>query len=106
MRSTLDESITEPTRAQLEAYYRKNAETYAPGEAVSFDHVFFSFGSEPADQAALLANLRGVLEAAGSSLDRALKVTVFMTDLTQFQAMNAVYGERFPSAPPARRRRK
>jgi 2-iminobutanoate/2-iminopropanoate deaminase len=49
-----------------------------------------------------LENIKTVLEAAGSSLDKVLKCTVFLTDIADFQAMNAVYHSYFPSAPPAR----
>ncbi|MHB8765616.1 MAG: Rid family hydrolase, partial [Deferrisomatales bacterium] len=42
------------------------------------------------------------LEAADTSLDRVVKTTVFLTDLGQFAAMNEVYAEYFPAAPPAR----
>jgi 2-iminobutanoate/2-iminopropanoate deaminase len=49
-----------------------------------------------------LENVRGVLEAAGSGLDRVVKTTVFMTDLKEFQAMNGVYATFFPNDPPAR----
>jgi 2-iminobutanoate/2-iminopropanoate deaminase len=50
----------------------------------------------------VLDNVRAVLEAAGSGLDRVVKMTVFMTDLGDFARMNAVYAEYFPDAPPAR----
>jgi 2-iminobutanoate/2-iminopropanoate deaminase len=49
-----------------------------------------------------LRNVRAVLEAAGSSLDRVVKATVFLTQMADFAAMNAVYGEAFTSEPPAR----
>jgi 2-iminobutanoate/2-iminopropanoate deaminase len=49
-----------------------------------------------------LRNLAAVLAAAGSGMDRVLKVTVFMTDLGAFAAMNEVYARHFPSDPPAR----
>ena len=49
-----------------------------------------------------LTNLARVLEAAGSSLGRVVKTTVFMQDLSEFAAMNAVYGEYFTTNPPAR----
>lgn len=49
-----------------------------------------------------LNNLARVLEAAGSSLGRVIKTTVFMQDLSEFAAMNAVYGEYFAANPPAR----
>ena len=50
----------------------------------------------------VLENLKAVLEAAGSSLAAAVKATVFLTDLNDFAAMNAVYARYFPSNPPAR----
>src|ERR1700687_1683289 len=50
----------------------------------------------------VLENLKSVLAAAGSSLDRAVKTTVFLKDLADFAAMNEVYGRYFPSDPPAR----
>ena len=50
----------------------------------------------------VLENLKSVLAAAGSSLDRAVKTTVFLKDLADFAAMNEVYGRYFSAAPPAR----
>ena len=49
-----------------------------------------------------LENLKTVLEAAGSSMDKVLKCTVFLTDITNFAAMNEVYHSYFPANPPAR----
>ncbi len=52
----------------------------------------------------VLKNLRAVLKAAGSDLDRAVKTTVFIKDMNDFGAMNEVYGrpEYFGAQPPAR----
>ena len=50
----------------------------------------------------VLTNLSHVLLAAGSSLNHVVKTTVFLQDLSEFAAMNAVYAEFFPSTPPAR----
>jgi 2-iminobutanoate/2-iminopropanoate deaminase len=50
----------------------------------------------------VLTNLAAVLEAAGSSMGQVVKCTVFLKDLGDFQAMNAVYAEAFPAEPPAR----
>ncbi len=50
----------------------------------------------------VLTNLSNVLEAAGSSLSRVMKTTVFLANFDDFQAMNAVYAEFFPEQPPAR----
>ena len=52
--------------------------------------------------ARVLENLKAVLAAAGSSLDRAVKTTVYMKDLGQFAAMNEVFGRYFQQNPPAR----
>ena len=47
-------------------------------------------------------NIKGVLEAAGSGLDKVVKTTVFLADINDFAAFNAVYSEFFPQDPPAR----
>ena len=49
-----------------------------------------------------LENVRGILEAAGSGMDQVVKTTVFLADINDFAAFNAVYGEFFPQNPPAR----
>jgi 2-iminobutanoate/2-iminopropanoate deaminase len=48
------------------------------------------------------ANLRAVLEAAGSSLDNVVKTTVFLRNLDDFAAMNEVYASHIGGTPPAR----
>jgi 2-iminobutanoate/2-iminopropanoate deaminase len=50
----------------------------------------------------VLDNLRAVLEAAGTSMGRVVKTTVYMTNLADFQKMNEVYAEYFPQDKPAR----
>jgi 2-iminobutanoate/2-iminopropanoate deaminase len=50
----------------------------------------------------VMANLTAVLEAAGATLAQVAKTTIFLVDLGDFTAVNQVYGESFPSAPPAR----
>ena len=49
-----------------------------------------------------LANLAAILEAAGSSMDKLVKTSVFLMDLADFQAMNEVYASRVGERPPAR----
>lgn len=56
--------------------------------------------SEQARQA--LLNLKAVIESGGSSLDKVIKTTVFITDMAQFGAINAVYSEFFSEPYPAR----
>ena len=50
----------------------------------------------------VFANLKAVLEAAGSSLDNVVKTTVFMKDMNDFVAMNEVYASHFGEHKPAR----
>ncbi|MGH7395531.1 MAG: Rid family detoxifying hydrolase, partial [Candidatus Methylomirabilales bacterium] len=50
----------------------------------------------------VLENLKAVLAAAGSSLDRVLRVGVYLTDLGHFQAMNRIFAEYLDSHRPAR----
>jgi 2-iminobutanoate/2-iminopropanoate deaminase len=59
-------------------------------------------GGVEAETRQVLANLRAVLSAAGSGLDRVVKTTVFLADMADFQAMNGVYAEIFASHRPAR----
>ena len=50
----------------------------------------------------VLANLKAVIEAAGSSLNQVVKTTVFMKNLDDFVAMNKIYADTFGSHTPAR----
>lgn len=49
-----------------------------------------------------LENLKAILEASGYSLSDVVKTTVFVTDINNFNAINAVYAEYFPKEAPAR----
>ena len=49
-----------------------------------------------------LLNIKAILEAAGSSLDRVVKVTVFLKDINDFKRVNEVYAQFFGQNPPAR----
>ncbi len=59
-------------------------------------------GGIEAETRRVLKNLAAVLDEAGTSLGNVVKTTVFLTDMTEFKAMNAVYAEFFPTNPPAR----
>ncbi len=50
----------------------------------------------------VLANLKNVLEAAGSSMDRVIKTTIFLADMDDFAKVNAIYEEAFGQHKPAR----
>ena len=59
-------------------------------------------GDVAAQTERVLQNLKGVVEAAGSSLQHVVKTTVFLADMNDFAAMNEVYGRYFTAHPPAR----
>ena len=86
-------------------------------QAVIHEGVLYASGQIPIDPATntlvegdierqteqVFANLRAVLEAAGTSLDRVLRATVYLTDLSLFSRVNAVYARHFSGDPkPAR----
>lgn len=85
-------------------------------QAIRVHNLVFCAGQTPIDPATgkliegdvaaqtrrVLQNLGAVLDAAGTSLARVVKTTVFLTDMTNFKAMNEVYAEFFPEHPPAR----
>ena len=50
----------------------------------------------------VMENLKGIVEAAGSALDRVVRTTVFLADMNEFAAMNEIYARYFPAQPPAR----
>ena len=50
----------------------------------------------------VLENLKGIVEAAGSSMDKAVRATVFLLDMNEFAAMNEVYARYFSRSAPAR----
>ncbi len=50
----------------------------------------------------VMANLEAVLTAAGTTFDRVVRATIYLTDLGDFAKVNAIYGEKFAKDPPAR----
>ncbi len=59
-------------------------------------------GGIEAEARRTLENIKAILEAAGSSMDLAVQTFVFMTDLSDFPKMNAIYAEYFKANPPGR----
>jgi 2-iminobutanoate/2-iminopropanoate deaminase len=60
------------------------------------------FGDIKAETRRTLMNVQAILESAGSSLKEVVRVGVYLADLKDFDAMNEVYREFFPTDPPAR----
>ena len=50
----------------------------------------------------VMANLAALLKASGSEVSQIVKTTIFLADMNDFAAVNAIYGEAFSGAPPAR----
>ena len=88
--------------------------TYSQG--ISTENIIFTAGQIPLDPSTgeviegdfktrvrrVLLNIDGILVEAGSSLSNAVKLTVFMTDLSRFSELNEVFLEFFEKDPPAR----
>jgi 2-iminobutanoate/2-iminopropanoate deaminase len=85
-------------------------------QAIKANGFIFASGQIPLDPATMriveggieeqtgrvLDNLKAVLEAAGSSLDRVVKTTVYLADMGEFAAMNEIYAKYFGATKPAR----
>ncbi|HZF39803.1 MAG TPA: RidA family protein [Blastocatellia bacterium] len=85
-------------------------------QAIKANGFIFASGQIPLDPATMqiveggieeqtervLDNLKAVLEATGSSLDRVVKTTVYLADMSEFAAMNEIYARYFGSTKPAR----
>ena len=59
-------------------------------------------GDVAAQTERVLQNITAILDAAGTSLSRVVKTTVFLKNMNDFAAMNGVYGRHFTAEPPAR----
>jgi len=62
----------------------------------------FIAGDVAAQTDRAIRNLAGILKAAGSSLEKVVRASVFLKNMSDFAAMNEVYGKYFSFAPPAR----
>ena len=62
----------------------------------------FIAGDVAAQTDRAIRNLAAILKAAGSNLEKVVRATVFLKNMSDFAAMNEVYGKYFSSAPPAR----
>jgi 2-iminobutanoate/2-iminopropanoate deaminase len=59
-------------------------------------------GGVSAQTEQVLKNLAAILKSAGGGLDKVVRTTVYLKNMSDFAAMNEVYGQHFTSAPPAR----
>src|SRR5215471_16694906 len=113
MSEKLQRSVVEPKNPRLNASRRANL-PHVPGIRVG-DYIFLS-GMGPIDPQTgernhgpiaeqiqiTLANMRHMLESAGSSLDRVVRVHIVLADILDMAQMDRVYREFFPINPPPR----
>ncbi len=85
-------------------------------QAIATDNLLFISGQLPIDPLSgtmidgdiagkthrILQNAQAIAEEAGTNLKNAVKTTIFLTDLADFQDVNTAYGSFFPKTPPAR----
>jgi len=50
----------------------------------------------------VMENLKNIIESAGSNMGKVVKCTILLSDMANFAEVNAIYGEYFPTDPPAR----
>jgi 2-iminobutanoate/2-iminopropanoate deaminase len=82
---------------------RANGFIFVSGQiAIDPDTNQFAGGDIAEQTKRVLENLKAIIEAAGSSLDRVVKTTVYLEDIADFPVMNDVYARYFPGTPPAR----
>jgi 2-iminobutanoate/2-iminopropanoate deaminase len=99
------------------SYSDRAPRVYGPySQAITFGDLIYTSGQIPLDPVTMevvaggiteqgtqaLANLRAVLQTAGSDLDRVVKTTVFLVDLADFAGLNEVYAAAFGDHRPAR----
>ncbi len=92
-------------RVPVFSWYRDhNGLIYTSGHAaVDIDSYAIERGDLLAEAQATLTNLKRTLESAGSSMEKVLKVTVYLTDMSQYNAFNSIYAKFFKGPrPPAR----
>jgi 2-iminobutanoate/2-iminopropanoate deaminase len=110
---TLKREIIQPKNDKLNVSRSLNL-PHSPGVKVG-DFIFLSgmvsidpatgeraLGTVTSETRQILANMKHMLESAGSSMENIVKVNVFIYDMLEFENMNAAYREFFPVAPPAR----
>lgn len=93
-----------PTKNNLpfSAAVRVGNMLYVSGQMGTDESVKIVPGGIEAETRQTLLNMKRILERHGSSLDRVVKCTVMMADMSEWPAMNAIYVQQFPDHLPAR----
>jgi 2-iminobutanoate/2-iminopropanoate deaminase len=91
-----------PRRLPLSTAYRAGDFIFVSGQVAFGPDGKLVAGGIEAETRQTLDNIASALDQAGASLADVVKVTVWLADLAEFPAFNAVYATYFPKAPPAR----
>jgi 2-iminobutanoate/2-iminopropanoate deaminase len=91
-----------PARVPLSQAIKAGDWVFASGQLGTIAPGTLAAGGIAAETRQVCENLKAVLEAGGSSLERVVKVTIYMVDLGELMEMNRVFSEYFPHDPPAR----
>jgi 2-iminobutanoate/2-iminopropanoate deaminase len=102
-RSVIHTDKVPPARVPLSQAIRSGDWIFASGQ-LGFDSKTGKLmaGGIRAETRQVCENLKAILEAGGSSLEKVAKVTIYMTDLNELLAMNEVFSSYFSKDPPAR----
>jgi 2-iminobutanoate/2-iminopropanoate deaminase len=102
-RETVDAAAAPPVIGPYSHAVRAGDLLFCSGQIPLDPHTGELVGESAAEQARrCLENLQAVCDAAGTTLDRAVRMTIYMTDLAAFAEVNEVYGSFFVADPPAR----
>lgn len=102
-RSVVHTDRVPPARVPLSQAIRAGDWVYASGQLGLDPRTGrLAAGGVAAETRQVCENLKAVLGAAGSSLAKVVKVTIYLADLAELTAMNDVFNEYFPHEPPAR----
>jgi len=91
-----------PARVPLSQAIKAGDWVFASGQLGTVAPGKLADGGIAGETRQVCENLKAVLEAAGSSLAKVVKVTIYMVDLNELMAMNEVFSQYFPVDPPAR----
>ena len=97
----MPKTVGEVSRIPLSPAVIQGNTVFVSGQVPVDDNGMILEGIE-AQTRLVLDKIKELVEAAGSSMDKVVKTTVFLTDKTDFAAMNSIYAEYFPESPPAR----
>ncbi|HEY4809524.1 MAG TPA: Rid family detoxifying hydrolase [Solirubrobacteraceae bacterium] len=102
-RETVDAPAAPPAIGPYSHAVRAGDLLFCSGQIPLDPHTGELIGGSAGEQARrCLENLQAVCDAAGTTLDHAVRMTIYMTDLSAFAEVNEVYGSFFAADPPAR----